>query len=54
MLADEYGASPAYFRELPSREFKAHMAIIEGKNKERSKRQKDMKRKRKKAKRGGR
>lgn len=35
---DEYGA-PFDLRKLPARQFEAHMAIIQGKNKEREKQQ---------------
>lgn len=44
VLLDEYGAF-FDFRDLPAREFKALLAIVEGKNSEREKKQKKMKQK---------
>lgn len=40
---DEYG-TPFDLRRLPSRQFEAHMAILEGKSKEREKQQKEAER----------
>jgi hypothetical protein len=45
---DEYGA-PFDLRRLPRRQFEAHMAILQGKNEERAKEQREVERQQKKA-----
>lgn len=45
---DEYGV-PFDLRRLPRRQFEAHMAILQGKNAEREKQQRETERQQKKA-----